>query len=221
MQLQTYFRILMRRGWIMILLAVITASAAFGFSTIMEQKAPIYKSTIKILIQPARSDYGQAQAARDLLRSYVAWMDSNYRAAEVIDILELDMLPADLRSDVTFASEASRLVIQIDVEHPNGDVANDIAREWANLFLEWRDEQNATVLREDRIDAFILDDPIYVLDSPKTKINTAAGAVLGFLVGLAIVLVLEYLEAGVIRTAEDVDRFLDVQVLGAIPPAES
>ncbi|HEC21470.1 MAG TPA: hypothetical protein ENI95_00975 [Chloroflexi bacterium] len=220
MQLQTYARILWRRGWIMLLLAVIMAAAAFGFSTIMEKRAPVYKSTIKILVQPARTDFGQAQAAKTLLRSYVAWMDSNYRAAEVIDRLQLDMTPEQLRSDVTIASDDSRLVIQLDVENSNGDVANDIAREWANLFVQWRNEQNQTVRREDRIDAFILDDPRYVLDSPKTTVNTIAGGMLGFLIGLGIVFVLEYMEAGVIRSPEDVERFLDLPVLSAIPPTE-
>lgn len=220
MQLQTYVRILWRRGWIMLLLAVITAAAAFGFSTIMEERAPVYKSTLKILIQPARTDFGQAQAAKMLLRSYVAWMDSNYRASDVIDTLQLDMVPDELRGDVTIASDDSRLVIQVDVENHNGDVANDIARTWAELFIQWRNEENQKVRREDRIDAIIIDDPRYVLDSPKTTVNTAAGGVLGLLVGLAIVFVLEYLEAGVIRTPEDVDRILAMPVLGSIPPVE-
>ena len=203
----------------MLLLAVLVAVAAFGFSTIVEERAPIYKSTIRILIQPARTDFGQAQAAKQLLRSYVAWMDSNYRAADVIDVLQLDVTPEELRGDVTIASDDSRLVIQIDVEQPNGDVANDIARTWADLFIQWRNEENDKVRREDRIDGIIIDDPRYVLDSPKTKINTVAGAILGFLVGLGIVFVLEYVEAGIIRSPEDVDRFLEIPVMGAIPPA--
>ncbi len=220
MQLQTYARILWRRGWIMLLLAVVTAVAAFVFSQILEQRAPVYKSTIKILVQPARTDFGQAQAAKTLLRSYVAWMDSNYRAADVIDVLQLDMTPEALRGDVTIASDDSRLVIQIDVEQPNGDLANDIARTWAELFIQWRNEENQKVRREDRIDAQVIDDPRYVLESPKTTINTAAGGILGFVIGVGIVFVLEYLEAGVIRSPEDVDRFLEVAVLGAIPPVE-
>jgi capsular polysaccharide biosynthesis protein len=121
---------------------------------------------------------------------------------------------------VTIASDNSRLVIQIDVENGNGDLANDIAREWANLFIQWRNERNQEVLREDRIDAYILDDPVYVLDSPKTLVNTAAGGILGFLIGLGIVFVLEYMEAGIIRAPEDVNRYLNVPVLGAIPPNE-
>jgi len=147
-------------------------------------------------------------------------MDSNYRAQEVIEKLDLDMEPGALRSDVTIASEAQRLVIQIEVEQPNGDLANDIAREWANRFIQWRNEENQKVRREDRIEAAIIDDPVYGLDFPKAWVNTAAGGVFGFLVGLAIVFVLEYIEAGIIRSPEDVERFLGLSVLGAIPSTD-
>jgi capsular polysaccharide biosynthesis protein len=217
MQLQTYLKILWRRGWIMILLAVLTAAAAFGFSLIIRERAPLYKSTVKILVQPAQTDFGQAQAAKQLLGPYEAWLNSTYRAADVIDTLQLDMTPAELLSDVRIAGDINQLVLRIEVEHPNGDVANDIAREWAGLFIQWRNQENEEVRREDRIDAEILDDPVYGIERPKIAINTAAGGILGFLIGLGIVFVLEYLESGIIRSPDDVDRVLAIPVLSAIP----
>jgi capsular polysaccharide biosynthesis protein len=217
MQLQTYLKILWRRGWIMILLAVLTAAAAFGFSLIIRERAPLYKSTVKILVQPAQTDFGQAQAAKQLLGPYEAWLNSTYRAADVIDILQLDMTPGELLSDVRIAGDLNQLVLRIEVEHPNGDVANDIAREWAGLFIQWRNQENEEVRREDRIDAEILDDPVYAIERPKIAINTAAGGILGFMIGLGIVFVLEYLESGIIRSPDDVDRVLAIPVLSAIP----
>lgn len=220
MQFQTYMRILLRRGWILALLVILTAGAAFGYSRVMLKNAPVNKSTIKILVQPATSDFGVSQTIKVMLDSYVVWMNSDYRAADVISALKLDMTPAQLRNDVTIADDAQRLVIQIDVKNRDGDLANNIAREWANLFIQWRDQQNQKVLSQNRIEAQIIDDPRYELDFPKTSINTAAGAVLGFLVGLVIVFVLEYIESGIIRTPEDVDRLLTLPVLGAIPPMD-
>jgi capsular polysaccharide biosynthesis protein len=219
MQLRDYLTILWRRGWIMVLLAVLTAAAAFGFSLIVKQRAPLYKSTIKILVQPAQTDYGQTTAAKQLLAPYEGWITSSYRAAEVIEILDLDMTPLELLSDVRVASDINSMNLVIEVENPDGERANDIARELANLFLQWRFDQNQTVRKEDRIDAEILDDPRYALERPKTAINTAAGGIMGFLIGLVIVFVLEYIEAGIIRSPEDVDRFLGMPVLGAVPPS--
>ena len=99
-------------------------------------------------------------------------------------------------------------------------MANDIARTWAELFIQWRNEENQRVRREDRIEATIIDDPRYRLYQPNTKINTAAGGILGLLIGFGIVFALEYMESGIIRVPEDVDRALSAPVLGVIPSAE-
>jgi capsular polysaccharide biosynthesis protein len=217
MQLQNYLRILWRRGWIMIVLAVVTAAAAFGFSLIIRERAPIYQSTARILVQPARTDLGQAQAAKQLLGPYEVWLNSTYRAQDVIDNLQLDMTPGELLSDMRVTSDIDQLVLKLEIENPDGDVANDIAREWAQLFIQWRDEKNQEVQRQDRIDAELADDPVYAIERPKVAINTAAGGILGFLVGLAIVFVLEYVESGIVRSPEDVNRYLDLPLLAAIP----
>jgi len=218
MPLTEYFRILLRRGWILLLMAALTAAAAFVFSKL---QTPVYQSTIYILVQPARTDFGLTQSAKILLRSYVAWMDTDNRAADVIDAIQLDTVPEALRGNVTIASDDSRFVIQIDIENENGDLANDIAKKWAELFVQWRNDENQKQRKEDRVDAVILDEPRYVLDRPKAGINTVAGGVLGLLLGSVIVFVLEYLESAVIRSAADVERQFNLPVLGAIPATES
>lgn len=214
MPLVEYLRLLRRRGWIVLLAAAVSAASAFVFSKL---QTPIYKSTVYLLVQPARIDFGQTQAAKQLLRSYVAWMYTDKRAATVIDSLQLDRTPEDLRGDVEIASDDSRFVIQIDVEGEIGDQANDVARKWAELLIQWREDENQKQLREDRVDAILLDEPRYVLDRPKTRLNVAAGAILGALLGGVIVFVLEWAEAGVVRSASDVERFLGLTVLGTIP----
>jgi len=98
MSLTEYIRILWRRGWIILLLAALTAASAFVFSTI---QTPTYKSTINILIQPARTDFGLTQSAKLLLDSYVAFLDTNRVAQSVIDSLQLDMTPDALRGRVS------------------------------------------------------------------------------------------------------------------------
>ncbi len=218
MPLTEYFRILVRRGWILLLMAVLTAAAAFVFSKL---QTPIYQSTINVLVQPARTDFGLTQSAKILLRSYVAWMDTDNRAADVIDAMQLDIVPQALRGNVTIASDDSRFVIQIDVENENGDLANDIAKKWAELFVQWRNDENQKQRKEDRVDAVILDEPRYVLDRPKAGINTVAGGVLGLLLGSVIIFVLEYLDSAIIRAAADIERQFNLPVLGAIPATES
>jgi capsular polysaccharide biosynthesis protein len=212
--LNDYIRIIRQKGWLIILLAVLTAAAAFGFSKL---QTPVYESSLRLLVQPARTDFGQAQAAKQLLRGYVQWIRSSYRAASVIDELKLDKTPPQLLSDVEVASDDSSFVIQINVENSDPNLANDIARTWGNVFVQWRIDDNATQRKEDRVDVEFIDDPQAGLSSPKTMINTAAGAVFGALLGTILVFGLEWLESGVVRRSEDVERYLDIPVIGSIP----
>jgi capsular polysaccharide biosynthesis protein len=220
MSLSDYVRILGRRGWIIPLLALLTALSAYVFSIV---QTPIYKSTVLVSIQPARPDFGLTSSARDLLRSYVSVIDTDTFAQKVIDDpnIQLDVTASDLRSDVTIASDASRFVIQIDVENQNPEVANKIAQKWAELLADWRNTQNQKVRQEDYVDALIIDPPKASLDSPKTRINVLAGGILGALLGGVVIFVLEYLEAGILRSPQDVEHALALSVLGAIPAGKA
>jgi capsular polysaccharide biosynthesis protein len=213
MSLNDYIRILRRWGWLVVLAALLTAGAAYIIS---KTETPIYRSTIEVGVQPTRPDLGLTTSAKTLLRYYVSVIDTETYAQKVINDNHLDRTPSGLLSDVTIASDDSRFVITIDVKDPNGNEANDIASAWASEFKAWRDAQNATVALTDKVDALILDAPRVSLYSPTTKINVAAGGILGLLLGAVAVFVIEYLQAGVIRSSEDIDR-LNLSVLGAIP----
>jgi capsular polysaccharide biosynthesis protein len=199
---------------VIILLALLTAAAAFAFS---RMQTPVYESSLRMLVQPSRTDFGQAQAAKQLLRGYVQWIRSSYRASKVIDDLQLDMTPQQLLGDVEVASDESSFVIQLNVENTDPGLANDIARKWGEIFIQWRVDDNATQRKEDRVNVEFIDDPQSGLNRPQTKINVVAGAVFGALVGVIIVFVLEWLESGVVRRTEDIERFLDIPVIGTIP----
>ncbi len=214
MEIRDYFRILRQRGWLIIVLMILTAAAAFGFSKI---QTPVYESTLRLLVSPSRTDFGQAQAAKTLLSSYEQWLYSSYQARKVIDHLQLDMTPGELLDDVRVASDGNSFVITLSVENTDPDLANDIAAAWGNELIKWQNEKNDGLDKADWITIEFIDDPKAGLDRPKTKINTAAGAVFGMLLGVAIIYLLEWLASGVMRRSEDVERFLDIPVIGTIP----
>jgi capsular polysaccharide biosynthesis protein len=217
MNLIDYGRILLRRGWIMLLLAVIAAGAAYFLST---QQTKIYQSTQRVLIQPARNDLGQAEAIIRVLNAYAVFLDSENIARQVIDQLQLDMTPGYLKSNVFIAPDTLRMTVQIDARLPDCDLANDVARVWGEQLVQWRNQQNQTQLRENRVDAILPDTPRCELYAPRPLVNTAAGAALGLLLGGILVFVLEYLESSVIRRRDDLERTLDLPVLAAIPDSE-
>ena len=217
MELGDYIRILRKRWWIIVVAVVLTAGSGFGFSKLQH---PEYTSTAEVIIEPARSDWGLAQFTKMLLRTYMTVIDSNRKAQDVIDILELPMTPEQLRGNARFAAEDDRMVIKIEIEAYDGDLANDIARTWGNLLIQWRDQQNQYQRKEDRVYAYLRDEPRYVQSWPKTKVVTAAGCVFGLVIAGVVIFFLEWLEAGVVRTPQDLERQLNLTVVGAIPSTE-
>lgn len=218
MNLIDYGRILVRRGWIVVLVAIIGAASAFILS---KQQTTILRSTKVMLIQPSRVDNGLTIATTGLLNPLVAYLNSTYRAQEVIDNLQLDMLAADLLGMVEISSNRDNLTIQIDVNMADCAVANRVAEAWGNLLIQYRNQQNQTARQEDRVGAIAQDVarcPTSV--TPNVPINTAAGAVFGAILGIAIVFVLEYLESSIVRRREDIERSLDLPVLASIPHME-
>jgi capsular polysaccharide biosynthesis protein len=214
MELSDYFRILRQRGWLILVLMALTAAAAYGFSKI---QTPVYESTLRLLVKPGRTDFGQAQAAKELLSGYQQWLYSSYRAQDVINELQLDMTAGDLLGDVHVASDGGSYVISLTVENTDPNLANDIARAWGNRLIRQQNEDNDRLRLEDRIYIEFIDDPQAGLERPKTTINTAAGAVLGLLLGVAVIFLLEWQASGIMRRGQDVERYLDIPVIGAIP----
>lgn len=218
MNLTYYVRILVRRGWIIALAMIITAGAAYGFS---QSQTPVYRASQRVLFQPARNDFGLTETLRTLLRSYVVYLNTDEQAGKAIDRLQLDMTPGELRSHMTVNSDPTQLIIQIDVDLEDGPLAAAIATTLGDLLVEYKTEQNAGLRLEDRIEAVRIDAAGWSLHSPNTRINTLAGAVLGILLGGIIVFVLEYLESNIVRSKDDIERFLELPVLSAIPVDDS
>ena len=217
MRISEYLQILSKRWWIIVAAVVLTAGSAYVFS---ELQTPVYQSTAEVLIEPARPDWGLTQTVGMLLRTYMTQADSNSWAQDVIDRLSLSTTPEKLRSDVNFAAATDRMLITIEVENSNGDVANDIARTWATLLIEWRDQQNKDQNKEDRVYAALRDTPRYGLSWPKTKIVTAVGGILGLAIAAVAIFFLEWVESGIIRNPEDLERQFGLTVVGAIPPTD-
>ncbi|MBC7262286.1 MAG: lipopolysaccharide biosynthesis protein, partial [Chloroflexi bacterium] len=55
MELKDYLNALLKRSWIILLVAIITASSAFVFS---KMQTVIYRSSIQLNVWPGRPDWG-------------------------------------------------------------------------------------------------------------------------------------------------------------------
>lgn len=215
MGLGDYFRILRRRfGVILLLLAITSVSAMVWGMT----RPPIYRSSALLQVIPARFDFGQTQAAGQLLRQFALQIETPDRAQEVIATLQLDISADDFLALVTTAARPEEFLVQIDVDHPDPATSQEIASALAQNFVE---EHNARALEQDRsvrVSIEILEEAeVGELVWPKIDILGIAGAIFGLALGGIAAFALEIIESGMVRSPQDVERFLGVPILAGIP----
>jgi capsular polysaccharide biosynthesis protein len=214
-EFREYWDIVRKRGWILLLVAVIAAVAAIGVSLIMSET---YQATIQLSVNPARADWGLSQATKDLLRNYVLNIRSHRMTQEAINRAQLDMSTYDFLANLDVSDDAANLSITLQAESHDPEEARLMAQTLADVFVEERRQWNSEQDKRDRIYVEKVDDIRDVpLSSPQIKFNLLAGAVFGAIVGGIIVFFLEWLQSDILRTAADVEKAVGVTVLGAIP----
>ncbi|MEW5958322.1 MAG: Wzz/FepE/Etk N-terminal domain-containing protein [Chloroflexota bacterium] len=218
MEISDYVRILRKRGWIILVVGLVAAASAFGFS---KMQTPIYSAKVQLSVNPARLDWGLSNTLKDLLRNYATNIRTHTMAGKVIEREQLDMDTTTLLSKLFVNPDSSTFTLELEARDRDPKVAMDIVNQMAIVFTEDRDQWNQQQDKRDRIDVTMLDSVYnlgYTQYSPQTKINTLAGGLFGALVGVLVVFFLEWLEMDMIRTAGDIERAGGVAVLGTIPP---
>jgi capsular polysaccharide biosynthesis protein len=214
-EFREYWNMARRRGWIILLVAMLAAAAALGVSLIMPET---YKATIQLSVNPARADWGLSQATKDLLRNYVLNIESHRMTQEAIDRAQLDMSTYDFLANLDVSDDAANMSITIAAESHDPEEARLMAQTLADVFVEERSVWNEQQDKTDRIYVEKVDDIRDVpLASPKIKFNMLAGAVLGAIVGGTIVFFLEWLQSDILVTSADVEKATGMTVLAAIP----
>jgi capsular polysaccharide biosynthesis protein len=218
-EFREYWNIARKRGWIILLAALVAAIAAVGVSLVIPKT---YKATIQLSVNPARADWGLNQATKDLLRNYGLNIKSHRMTQKAIDRAQLDMSTYDFLADLDVSDDSANLSITIQAESNDPEVARLMAQTLADVFVEERVQWNSEQDKSDRIYVEKVDDIRDVpLSSPKTKFNMLAGAVFGAIAGGIIVFFLEWLQSDIVRTPADVEKALGAAVLGTIPLDES
>ncbi|HEX9014500.1 MAG TPA: Wzz/FepE/Etk N-terminal domain-containing protein [Chloroflexota bacterium] len=213
MQLKDYVSAITRRWWLIALVVVSATACSFFFSKI---QAPVYRSSV-VLINTARIDWGATMTIQILLKQQEEQLKTLDIASKVNERMRLDLSPDDIIDRVKTKTYTDSITIRLDVEDFDAERARKIALGYGQIFEEEKAAEYALVTPENRVRVSMLEEPrTGVLVRPNTKMNTAAGAMLGLLLGLVLVVGLEYLDDS-LKTPEDVARYLGVPTLGLIP----
>jgi capsular polysaccharide biosynthesis protein len=218
MRLTDYANVLRRRWWVILLVAFSAAVAAYIFSKVV---TPIYRSEATYLVVPNRNDNGLSIVLQNNMNMYRDMALAPKELEKISAQLKLDRSADWLLQFVRVQPrpEDRKMIVQVDYpEEPDmaPRVANAIGANMIGLVsslndnLEGTDKINIRELQPAR--------PAYQ-QRPQTKINVAAGGLLGLVLGLLLVFVLEALD-NTLKTPADVERFVGLTTLGAIPTAD-
>ena len=166
MEIREYWKIAVKRGWIVLLVAVMAAVAALGVSLVMSET---YQATIQLSVNPARADWGLSQATKDLLRNYVLNIKSHNMTQEAINRAQLDMSTYDFLANLDVSEDSSNMSITLQAESHDTEEARLMAQTLADVFVEEREQWNAEQDKRDRIYVAKVDD---IRDVPQSSPNT-------------------------------------------------
>ena len=218
MQVQEYLSLLYKRWWIILLVGIVTAASAYVFSKLQN---PVFSSSAKLYVMPARPDYGNALFSQAVVMQYSQLLVSDRFLKSVSENLKLDLPVDSLRQKVASIGKSEDLVIRLEVKDTDPGRARAIARQMALDFIHDQNSRMKEIDKDNRIDVMMYDEPSApVLAAPRTKLNVITGGFLGILVGVAIAFFLEYLD-DTIKGTEDVDRYVALPVVGNIPTFQS
>lgn len=217
MQLQDYWRIVVQRGWIVLLAVVLTAGSAYLWS---RSQRPEYKATVRLLVRADTLDFGRLQASKQVLASFTELIRAQKMAFAVVDSLKLDLNPYEVMSQLSVSYDQNDLSIQIDAKNSDPEFAGRIANGFAEEFVNEIEQANAVQRREDQVKVEIIQPAgLGAQVAPQPMINAVAGGLLGLLLGGLLVLALELLD-DTIKSRDDIERYMgqDILLLGQVPP---
>lgn len=214
--LKELFRILLKKWWILVLCAVICAAAAGLWSYYM--LVPMYSANTTLYIGKSADDKAtpltnDLYLGTLLVSDYQELIKSRLVSSQVIEELGLTNYSAgQMAAKIGVSQKNDTRVMQIVVSDSNPKMAMDIANKAAEVFqgkvMEIMKIENVQIIDKAILPQF----PV----SPNKSRNTAVGFVIGMVIGLGIILLIEFLD-DTLKTAEDVKKYLNMPVIGTIP----
>lgn len=175
------------------------------FTTLMVGKPKDYISENKL-------EYNELMLNQKLVSTYGEIVKSRLVTDKVINNLGLEISFEGFRNKVNVNLVKDTEIIKIQVTDNNPMLAAKIANETAQVFMEGVQ----TIMKVENVQvidvAQVPSRPI----SPRKMLNMAIAGVLGLMVSVFIAFLVEFLDNS-IKTPEDVEKYLDLPVLGAIP----
>lgn len=211
---------LWRRAWVLLICTLIGAAIAFSYTFFMI--TPLYQATALLYVNNSALDLGSTRvsisngdltAANGLIDTYAVILTSRSTLEDVIVDGGLPYSYNQLKSMISAGSVNNTAVFKITVTNKNPDMAAHIANTIVNILPD----RISTIVEGSSVEVIDYAVPPTVPSSPNTMKNTLVGALIGFVLSAAVV-ILRFLMDSTIRDEEYLlETYKDIPVLTVVP----
>lgn len=209
-------KVLWKRKFSIILVALVFAIAAFGYSAFLAKKE--YQSTSRIYVVSRQNQDNNAltnsdlQAGSYLVKDYREIILSQNVLSQAIEELKLDMTPAELSKKISVSVPTDTRILSITAKDGDPKEAARIANGLRNVAAE-------KIISVTKVSDVTTLDEAEVPQSPSSP-NIRRNVLLGFIAGAGLMVVLmvvvEVLDDRVKRP-EDIEELMGFTLLGIVP----
>ena len=207
---------LWKRKFSIVLVALVFAIAAFGYSAFLAKKE--YQSTSRIYVVSRQNQDNNAltnsdlQAGSYLVKDYREIILSQNVLSQAIEELKLDLTPAELSKKISVSVPTDTRILSITAKDGDPKEAARIANGLRNVAAE-------KIISVTKVSDVTTLDEAEVPQSPSSP-NIRRNVLLGFVAGAGLIVVLlvvvEVLDDRVKRP-EDVEELMGLPLLGVVP----
>ena len=215
-ELVEVFHALVAKIWLIILLAALGFGMMVGYTMLFVKPTYSSSSTIYILTKTTSiTSLADFQIGTQLTQDYKVIITSRPVLEEVIQNLGLNTTYDALKKQISINNPDNTRFLEITVTDTDAYLAKKIVDELTNVSVK----NTAKVMETDPPNIMdygqLPEKPI----APSMKKNGIIGGLLGFVLACAII-ILQYMMNDSIKTGEDVEKYLGLNVLGMIPLEE-
>lgn len=215
--LREIFYVLWKRLWLIILALVVGGGAATLYSKVI--LTPQYTSTSMVYVlskETTLTSLADLQIGSQLTKDYRVLATSRPVLQEVIDTLGLDRDYDDLKKSLVLTNPADTRVLSISIEDPDPvrakAIVDTVARVSSRHIGDIMEMTPPKIIEEG------------IVNSKKSSPHVTKNAVIGGMAAAFLVcflIVLQVILNDTIRSEEDVEKYLGITVLAAVPEREA
>ena len=207
---------LWKRKFSIVLVALVFAIAAFGYSAFLAKKE--YQSTSRIYVVSRQNQDNNAltnsdlQAGSYLVKDYREIILSQNVLSQAIEELKLDMTPAELSKKISVSVPTDTRILSITAKDGDPKEAARIANGLRNVAAE-------KIIAVTKVSDVTTLDEAEVPQSPSSP-NIRRNVLLGFIAGAGLMVVLMVVVEVVddrVKRPEDIEELMGLTLLGIVP----